>query len=114
MSIDIALCREEEETEHHLFGSCNYFKNWLKEFCLWWNVSYPTLDLDYLLQWGKILSLNEEKEKIFMGTLYVLMWLVWNQRNNKIFRLKEETRQGKLRAFSYFWIKKQMGEENSG
>ncbi|KAJ9556580.1 LOW QUALITY PROTEIN: hypothetical protein OSB04_011194 [Centaurea solstitialis] len=100
-----ALCGSKEETEEHLFGRCSFFKNWLSEFCKWWKVSTPSPDLAQLLQWGKSLKLNGDKEKIFMGSLYVLIWSVWNQRNNKIFRSSVEINQGKLQAISFFWLK---------
>ncbi|KAJ9548105.1 hypothetical protein OSB04_020648 [Centaurea solstitialis] len=111
-STTCALCGEEDETEDHIFGSCNYFKKQLLDFCSWWNVSIPTTNLGYLLKWGEELRLTGDKEKAFMGTFYVLIWLIWNHRNNIIFRSKGETHQGKLQALSFFWIKNRWGKKN--
>lgn len=112
VSLRCALCGEEDESEEHIFGNCSYFKRCLNDFCVWWKVPQPAPSLEFLLQWGKHLNLKGDVLKAFMGSLYVLLWIVWNKRNNLIFNSNGETKQGKLQAASFFWIKNRWGKNS--
>ncbi|KAJ9538999.1 hypothetical protein OSB04_031732 [Centaurea solstitialis] len=58
-------------------GGAIYSKIGSQFFSAWWRVPFPALNLELLVQWGSILKLKGDKEKAFMGALYVLIWLIF-------------------------------------
>ncbi|GAU15866.1 hypothetical protein TSUD_40870 [Trifolium subterraneum] len=98
------------ETAHHLFLSCLVFAPLWGEVTSWIDIS-PAAQIslqDHFIQFIHS-SGGQRARRSFLQLIWLCcIWVIWHERNNRIFKAKETTiyqMLDKVKAFSLWWLK---------
>ncbi|GJY10605.1 RNA-directed DNA polymerase, eukaryota [Tanacetum coccineum] len=85
-SISCGNCDLGVETSNHLFFTCDMAKQITRLIMRWWDV--PELEIDSYTDWRNWIvnvRMSSKNKDMFEGVFYVMWWILWIFRNNKIF-----------------------------
>ncbi|XP_010520643.1 PREDICTED: uncharacterized protein LOC104799701 [Tarenaya hassleriana] len=85
------LCGEEEESHLHLFFECSYSANiWVYFASCCWNS--PPENLEACQDWITRVGNDKGKSRVVLSKLLLQLtvYVLWNERNTRIFRNKEK------------------------
>ncbi|KAL4560754.1 hypothetical protein LXL04_032908 [Taraxacum kok-saghyz] len=107
-SIMCHVCSVAVETVDHIFGGCSLLLEVWHRIAIWWGVDPPTVgSVCSIWDWSMSLTMRSGQRKAFEAVIITTLWVLWNFRNNTIFRL---TPPKKASIFydvvdrSFFWI----------
>ncbi|WVZ53294.1 hypothetical protein U9M48_004260 [Paspalum notatum var. saurae] len=86
-----ALCDQAVESMEHLLTECSFVKEvWFKIFSvLGWVQKFPPPQLSFVDWWLKERkSFGKLQRKGFDALLLLVAWIIWKERNDRIFRWK--------------------------
>nr|GEU91252.1 RNA-directed DNA polymerase, eukaryota [Tanacetum cinerariifolium] len=103
------LCETGVESLKHLFFNCSVVRAIFRRVCIWWDVSYMTIDsFDEWISWITNLRLPSKHKSILEGVCYGLWWLIWAFQNKKIFGVVPSSKANifdDLVTSSFFWCR---------
>ncbi|KAJ0466659.1 putative reverse transcriptase zinc-binding domain-containing protein [Helianthus annuus] len=106
--VSCALCEAEEETTLHLYTGCGFTFGVWSAIGAWCKIDpIFAFDVKDLLKLANGRRIKEEK-KIIQGIVMVSMWVIWNARNEKIFRNKgTKVRElvASIKSLSFIWLR---------
>ncbi|XP_071719324.1 uncharacterized protein [Rutidosis leptorrhynchoides] len=108
-SVLCPLCDDEIETVDHALFSCTKVREVWDKIFNWRGVTSNQLNLDGILGGSVNLQLSKVGEKIWQAMIWTSLYLIWKNRNNKIFKKSSWSPPVALcdiQAMSYEWIGK--------
>ncbi|XP_071728520.1 uncharacterized protein [Rutidosis leptorrhynchoides] len=88
-SVRCPLCDGDVESVDHTFISCNLARDLWVRVGKWWNLGSPSFNnLGELLKDVGSLSMSSSGRLILQATFWVCAFLIWKNRNNKVFQGK--------------------------
>ncbi|KAK9063215.1 hypothetical protein SSX86_017085 [Deinandra increscens subsp. villosa] len=106
---DCRLCQGGLETTLHLFTGCSYSQEVWARVERWCNISHNLLfDIPDIFKIAESQALPKEPKHVLRGIIYTTIWMLWNERNERVFNDKK--RQPiqlveNIKATAYFWIR---------
>jgi hypothetical protein len=78
------------ETTSHLLFRCDIFGNVWHGVYQWLCISFISPDSvrEHLIQFGHLMGLPRSTQSFFKVTWHACVWIVWKERNNRIFKSK--------------------------
>ncbi|KAK9065814.1 hypothetical protein SSX86_015215 [Deinandra increscens subsp. villosa] len=104
-----SLCNVDLETSIHLFTGCVYSQQVWARVEAW--CRHPpgfAFDVKDLILLSETQNLPKEKEIKLRGIIYTTFWMLWGERNNRIFNSKQRSPQvlvELIKSTTYFWIR---------
>ena len=97
------------ETTNHLFFSCDIFGNVWHRVYQWLRFSFisPNSIRDHFHQFGHMTGLPRVTHSFFKVIWHACVWIVWKERNNRIFKSKaQEVAQllDNIKFVSFSWV----------
>jgi hypothetical protein len=103
------FCSETLETCKHVFGSCHVVRTLYRRLLVWLDVEGPfDFHPSTFLAWVDACNLTKKKKKLLVSVLFVAWWVIWNHRNEAVFKrddLKPYNLFDSVLHFSYHWFK---------
>ena len=88
------LCKQEMESRNHMFFSCAYSKQIWKEILILCGLKRATYGWEEELQWAyKNFKGKSLTSIILRSTWSAYIYFVWKERNGRLYKSKEETRE---------------------
>ncbi|KAI3763339.1 hypothetical protein L1987_53793 [Smallanthus sonchifolius] len=104
-----SLCQDDMETTLHLFTGCIYSHEVWFRIEDWCKLSHNFMfDIPDLFQMSESQSLSKESKYILRGIVYTTIWMLWNERNERVFNDKKRKPiqiVENIKATAYFWIR---------
>jgi len=98
-----ALCAQASETIDHLLITCSFSRElWFNLFCrIGWDAVSPSTNDQSLVVWWTSARKNIQKQdrQCFDTVVVLTCWMIWKERNNRIF-----DRQAKTSAGTLAWV----------
>ncbi|XP_022004627.1 uncharacterized protein LOC110902226 [Helianthus annuus] len=103
-----AFCQADLETSFHLFTGCMFVQEVWYMVETWCRLNPNILfDVADILKVPETLTLTKKAKHVLRGIVYTTLWVIWNERNNRIFNNKHrrpieivET----IKFTTFFWI----------
>ncbi|XP_071739364.1 uncharacterized protein [Rutidosis leptorrhynchoides] len=88
-SVRCSMCDNALESIDHVLQQCSFANDVWCRFFRWWGLSYPIgISLNDLVQGGSFFQNDDVLKKVYQAAVWVCVYKIWQNRNNKIFRQK--------------------------
>ncbi|XP_076888203.1 uncharacterized protein LOC143538559 [Bidens hawaiensis] len=104
-----SFCGTSVETANHIFTNCLVSMAIWEGISRWFKMSpFSASSVRDLLNIAKTSGLEAEKKDMTHKTIIISCWSIWNARNGKIFKGKEEKLKeiiGEIKSLGFLWYK---------
>lgn len=103
-------CGSAEETEDHLFVTCDFPKKILSEFCAWWAIDPGDASNISDLFNTCCSKISASQCELFIAAFYTYIWELWYLRNSLVHSDTHLNHSilSHIQAQSFFWVSHRM------